>query len=265
MPLLIPDKAGFLRYRPKYTPDEIEELCENAITDVLRKRHSAGSRDNTNPPITDDDLLVLIEKLGADVTEDVDFSSEGSGWIQGETRFHPDKAPSVRIARGLGKNRQRSTKAHEGSHVLTQGDAYADRTNVINWDSAGRVSCGAKEIDQRCRRDGDRNWRERQADHGMGALLVPRGMLASVIGTPNPPKERYAVGSIDAQQLVSRVVSVFDVSIALATFRLRQLRYLVQPRRRKLPFGEPSGSSDFPKIRCDCFLCRAARNELEGR
>src|SRR4051794_12902091 len=153
----IPDKTGRFRERPKYTVDELEVICDREISTVQSQRH-AGDSDRA---VTDNDLTVLLENLGAEVELYAYFSSE-PGWVQGLTDFGREPA-FVRIRRSLNeddryKNRLKSTLAHETGHFLTQKEAYRREGNVLQREFLCRRCHGPMSSDS------THDWSEYQAD-----------------------------------------------------------------------------------------------------
>jgi hypothetical protein len=225
MPLWVPDKTGRFVLRPKYLASEIEQICDDAITDLLTKRHGT-----VRPPITDDDLCVLAESLGADVHLDADLSGT-AGWLQGYTEFPQGCAPRVHIARILNENerhanRRRSTLAHEVGHLLLLGEPYKRPGNVR---SGGGVS----------RHCSVHDWAEWQADHCIGALLMPLSLLEQLIGTRPDVISGLRHPSLSPQGriLTARVARAFAVSIDAARVRLVRVGYLRQLSNRQLVFA----------------------------
>ena len=60
------DNTGRFRQRPHYQSDELEQVCEDAITGFLRERHGKAAF-----PVGTADLTVLIEQAVDDLDNDV--------------------------------------------------------------------------------------------------------------------------------------------------------------------------------------------------
>src|SRR5207245_1361176 len=104
------------RQRPFYPEDDLERICEDAITTFLTERHGA-----VQFPLSTSDLTVLLEQHVADLDNGCDLPEGQDGY----TDFFPHKLPEVRISRRLQQpyleNRLRTTLTHEYGHVLLQG------------------------------------------------------------------------------------------------------------------------------------------------
>jgi hypothetical protein len=171
IPLWVPDNKDYFILRPKYSMEQLDAVCEDAISDILYRRHG-----KVDPPVTDDDLIVLLESSGVEVELDADFSKE-LGWVQGKTEFRTDKATRVSIAKSLSEikscgNRFRFTLGHEWGHVVLLREAYLREGNVRK-EGSWRHVCNP----DMARHKSEHNWAEWQADHCGGALLIPRRLL----------------------------------------------------------------------------------------
>src|ERR1035438_1241450 len=112
----ITDKTGHFKLRPKYSHEDLEEICEAKMSTFLLSRH--GDRDRIP---TEDDLTTFLEALGVDLDLFANFESE-EGWVQGVIDFSPTP-PLVRIRQSLSEdrryvNRYKFTLAHETSHAF---------------------------------------------------------------------------------------------------------------------------------------------------
>jgi hypothetical protein len=225
------DETGRVPLRPHFRPDEIDRECEAMVADFLRRRRGAVAY-----PLSTDDLTVLVEQETADLDLYADLSAEGPD-TEGVTDFFPGQRPRVRIAVALSEgprreHRLRTTLAHELGHV---------RLHDCLWTLDTPAPAA---LNPRCRRatierpDGA-DWLEWQAGYACGAVLMPAGAVARVVGAQPDATGRRAplhAGGTMAGVLVRRVSRTFDVSQVAARVRLLKLGYLApysgRPRSR---------------------------------
>lgn len=226
------DRTGRFPRRPYYTTSELEVECESLLAGFLQSRHDGAF----NPPITTDDLSVLIEHAVDDLDLFADLSSEGAD-VEGVTDFFPNARPRVRIARTLStdprmRNRLRTTLTHELGHVLFHQQMFAGPTTGFLF-----------ELEQtpphsnRCKRDRivdapETDWMEWQAGFACGALLMPKTILQNVVGhfkeEHGIPAGRLCAGAQGAVALIATVADAFEVSREAARVRLLQRQILVE-------------------------------------
>ena len=207
------DTTGRFTGRPVYKKPRIDEFCERTVADFLRNRHGA-----VRYPISDDDLVTMVERETEDLDLYADLDVHGEG-VEGVTIFAPGRKPIVKIsARLTGNpyrvNRFRSTLAHEYGHILL---------HEFLWEDGPPKPVRAARADAF-------DWMEWQADYAMGALLMPRSALADAIaglgGDPIPPR----AGSARGRATISAVGRGFGVSRMAARVRLEQLGHLARER-----------------------------------
>lgn len=238
------DRTGRFRWRPWYSREELDGLCEGRMRRFLRARHGLVSY-----PVSTDDLTLLIEQeadtldLYADLS---DLSREG-GEVEGVTAFVRGRRPRVRIARALSldprrETRLRTTLAHELGHVLLH-NVVGDRDDHLPFvpsDEADAVPipcCTPATMLGMGRTD----WMEWQAGYASGALLMPR-MALRALACPSSEDVtaagRAATGDGYSDHVARRVKEHFLVSEAAAQVRLRQLGYLAHTGLADSPWGD---------------------------
>jgi len=110
------DTTGRFKWRPYYNQEELDNECEQIVSDFLTKKYGA-----IHFPLSTDDLSVLVERDTSDLDLFADLSRDGED-VEGTTDFFLDKKPAVRTARALSLDsskqpRLRTTLAHEYGHV----------------------------------------------------------------------------------------------------------------------------------------------------
>jgi hypothetical protein len=217
---MIPDKTGRFSMRPFWEAAELEQMCEETITGLLRQRYGFD-----RVPVPTEAITVLIERDAGDL----DFASDLSDELYdtfGVTLFFPGRKPTVKIARELWEqrsrnNRLRMTLAHEYGHLLLHTwlyDKYAKSQDPQRcyWKNLHPTS---RVID----------WLEWQAGYAGAALLMPESFMrraAEAYLIERNERRPLAKGSADASSLAQRISLAFDVSVEAATVRLAKLSYL---------------------------------------
>jgi hypothetical protein len=220
------DNSGRFRQRPHYLPNELEEICDDAICTFLRERHGKISF-----PVSTADLTVLIERA----VDDLDSGCELEDGIDGLTDFFPGKKPKVKIAARLQQpyleNRLRTTLTHEHGHVLLHGFLFA-----VEDDLKKLFEGKPEETRNQCHRDtidgGSADWMEWQAGFACGALLMPASELTRIVSAfRNGENLKYSdigVESEAGRQLIGRVMDEFQVSRDAARVRMEQRKILTR-------------------------------------
>ena len=220
------DNSGRFRKRPHYLPDELEQICDDAICTFLRQRHGSVTF-----PVNTADLTVLIEMA----VDDLDSSCELDDGVDGLTEFFPGKRPRVKIAARLQEpyleNRLRTTLTHEHGHVLLHGFLFQ-----IEDDLKKLFDGKPKETRNQCKRDtiegGSSDWMEWQAGFACGALLMPASELARVVmsfrESQNAKYSDIGVDSENGRRLIERVMGEFQVSREAARVRMEQRKILTR-------------------------------------
>jgi hypothetical protein len=199
-----------------------------------------GRNGSRQRPVSDDDLTVYIESLGAELDLDADLANNKE-WHQAYTEFLPGRPPIVRVSRVLAqdirfRNRYRFTLGHEAGHVLALHEASEREGNMLRGDSVWRSSC-SESSSRRIEHD----WLEFQADYCGAVLLMPRWDLEVFIGPRPEPHSgmRHPVRSAAGQTMITEVANHFLTSRDAAKVRLTQTGYLYTPTavpQLRLPF-----------------------------
>jgi hypothetical protein len=233
------DTTGRFAQRPHYDLKELDEECEQIITDFLRAAYGTVVL-----PIPTDALTKLIERDAADLDLYADLSAEGSD-VEGVTNFYVGRKPIVRIAKALSEqewreHRLRTTLTHEYGHVKFHGYLWqmdrSDQGLFPELSYRPSLSCNREAILQAPATD----WMEWQAGYICGSLLMPisslRSVTASVLGVAQLLSPEI-MGTPVAEELIRRVSEEFDVSEEAARVRLTKLGYLTPSTRPPLFSG----------------------------
>jgi len=176
------DVTGRFGQRPHFEPSELDNECEQIITDFLRAAYGKVAF-----PVQTDALTKLIERDAADLDLYADLSAEGRE-TEGVTHFYADRKPKVEIARELSEqpwreHRLRTTLTHEYGHVKFHAHLWqADPTAIELFEDVPRTAS------PRCERSNIINaaatdWMEWQAGYVCGCLLYtspsPRDLSTS--------------------------------------------------------------------------------------
>lgn len=199
------------------------------------------------------DLERLVERhLGAPLDQYADLD-EG---VLGETSFDGDGQCAVRISRALThavddedcppgvRGRWRATLAHEAAHIIlhrrlflapsSQGSLF-DEPRVPRLREVRR--CAASDV-AHTRSVQVSDWREVQANKGMAALLMPRGLFSAltrdVLGTLPGAPLTLSPTAPELSALVERIAREFSVSKHSAAIRLETLGFVRRDGQRPL-------------------------------
>lgn len=228
------------RDRIWYSIDEIESIMDD-------EAHKAGLMPTADKPAVNLDAF-LERHLGATLDQYATLPVD----VLGQTVFEPESPVRVEINADLSGllddsaslsnvGRWRATLAHEAAHILLHRVLFEvplGQNRLFDDEPEGSQTL------MRCLKRnvapgrGGSDWREVQANQGMAALLMPRSLFASIavreraaLGLPAFP---LAAGSVDADRLVSRLASRFDVSRQAAEIRLRTLGLTADPSLQAL-------------------------------
>ncbi len=224
----VKDRSGRFSERPHYDAKELDEECEEIISEFLRRRYRC-----VGYPVATDDLTRLIEEIAGDLDMYADLSMEGAD-VEGVTEFGRGQRPRVRISREISgrpefENRLRTTLTHEFGHAK-----FHDFMFQINAGSS-LFAGTAVQVSAKCKRTSiigapAQDWMEWQAGYVCGAILMPRRPLqealrdyrtASGLGTAV-----FHVGSCEGEALIRAVANQFAVSKEAAKVRLLKLNLL---------------------------------------
>ena len=92
---MIPDKTGRFSMRPYWDVAELERMCEETITGLLRQRYGFD-----RVPVPTEAITLLIERDAAELDVATDLSDEVYDGF-GVTLFYDGRKPTVKIAREL--------------------------------------------------------------------------------------------------------------------------------------------------------------------
>lgn len=224
----VKDQTGRFPQRPHYQPRELDYEYEKIVCNFLQNKYG-----KVKFPISTDDITILIERDTSNLDLFADLSFEGED-IEGATDFFPDKKPAVSIAKDLSlqewsQNRLRTTLTHEYGHV---------KLHAFLWNFSQQKLFADTESEKgpRCRRATILNapktdWMEWQAGYVSGALLIPITTLQDIVQVAFREWRVYnsvEMQSDEAQELIGRIVEMFNVSKDAARVRLSQAGYLAK-------------------------------------
>jgi len=231
----IRDTTGPFAERPYYEPAELDRECESIMVGFLRSIYREAKF-----PVATEDLKKLIERDVDDLDCYADLSEYGAD-VEGVTEFYPGRKPVVKIAAELTEderreNRLRTTLTHEHGHVHFH--AYLFTMNQAQ----GRLFQKARIDRIICKRNTmldapQSDWMEWQAGYVCGALLMPLSYIRCLVSDFLAEHHHFgpiAAGSLNARNLITRVVEAFGVSQEAARVRLLKLNYLGEERGRAL-------------------------------
>lgn len=221
------DLTGRFTQRPHYDPLELDHDCESIVTTFLTKKYGSATF-----PVKTDDLVAMIEEETDDLDLYADLSSE-PGEVQGVTDFFRGKKPRVQISKILTedshrKNRLRTTLAHEFGHVKFHNFLW--QLDMVPPELPGMSANPSP----RCNRDsilhaGEQDWMEWQAGYVSGALLIPKGQLAKLVGDYVSKRKIFLPvldSSHDGTEIIAIVSASFEVSKDAARVRLLKLNHI---------------------------------------
>jgi Zn-dependent peptidase ImmA (M78 family) len=233
------DATGRFGQRPHFEPVELDNECEQIITDFLRDLYG-----HVAFPVQTDALTKLIERDAADLDLYADLSTDRRE-VEGVTHFYADRKPRVEIARELSEqprreHRLRTTLTHEYGHVKFHAHLWqADPAAIDMFEDRPRPP------EPRCERNNIINaaasdWMEWQAGYVCGAILMPRSALRRIAlqALSEQGIEGAAiVGTASAQLLETAVAVAFDVSGEAARVRMLKLGFLTDGSRGRSLFA----------------------------
>ncbi len=226
----VKDRTGRFRERPHYEPEELDETCEEIISDFLRRHHGG-----VHFPVATDDLARLIEEFAEDLDSYADLTDEGPE-VEGVTEFLPGGRPRVRISKEISgrpgfENRLRTTLTHEFGHVRFHDFMFQIRA------SDSLFSTMAIQASTKCNRlsimgASQQDWMEWQAGYVCGAILMPRRPLQDAVRgyrtIGDVGSAVLSVGSTEGEALIREVAERFAVSREAARVRLLKLNLIAE-------------------------------------
>lgn len=235
------------RYRHKdgderiwITPNEIENL----MSDELIK---AGLMPELGDPVVD--LPTFVEQH---LKAEFDPYAPLDSTVLGETEFRVGAKPKVSINKDLTGaaldddesqpgilGRWRATVAHEATHVIVHRCLFnlnEDQGSLFAELEASELKPEVKHLQRCLKRDvlfrgsGTSDWREIQANMGMGALLMPKALFVAAFRREmqNLSLDRVDKGSAVVSTLVGRLATRFKVSKQATGIRFETLELLSQ-------------------------------------
>lgn len=218
--------------RPHFSEAEVQQRVDAAIATCFHD-------DRPSFPIGDNDLDLLVDSVTSHYDPQADLRGHLGADVEGVTIFRPGEKARVKISNQLMDNtyrlRRRMTIAHEVGHVLLHCELYGEnRTLDLFSDSAerGRVYCKQATMLPGV------DWMEWQASYAGGVLLMPSGAIRDAMAELRGNKIEHPVypDEPEAQTIVRRIASIFEVSIDAAKVRLMQTGFIEQHRSiQRLP------------------------------
>jgi hypothetical protein len=202
------------------TDTALEELAEVEL-------HRAGLMPKQPHPVNID--AFIEQHLGVKL----DYAADLEPGILGLTELKAGAKPSIRISRDLTDaalevdqysgtlGRWRATLAHEAAHVLLHGFLF--ELNLEQEALFDEAPAGDARLFRCLKRDvvfarGGHDPREVQANKGMAALLMPKGLFGAAARDMAP--------SMDEESLMVEIARTFEVSRQAGRIRLQTLGFL---------------------------------------
>lgn len=214
-----------------YEPSEIDTIMVSELVSA-----------KLMPKADTDDLAVDVERfVQSHLKLRLDQYAELESHVLGITEFCKGESPKVSINRDLTGSaldeedatpgligRWRATVAHEAAHVLLHGHLYEVdpmQRGLFRSDAAPTpnqlLRCLKRDVGYRQQPS---DWREVQANMGMGALLMPKPVFVKAarhaIEAIGIVDNAIQAGSVEHTQLVDQLAQRFSVSRQAARIRL---------------------------------------------
>lgn len=212
-----------------YEPSEIEAIVTAELVSA-----------RLMPKSDDDDLTVDVERfVESHLNLRLDQYAELDSHILGVTDFRPGEKPKVSINRDLTGSaldeedatpglvgRWRATVAHEAAHVLLHRHLYEIdpmQRGLFSLNSAQTrvVTCLKRDVGYQQQPS---DWREVQANMGMGAILMPKPIFVQAarkaLLLAGLEENAVVAGSRAHTLLVDQLAELFSVSKQAARIRL---------------------------------------------
>lgn len=218
-----------------FNPGEIDDL----MVDELRKA-------NLFPDSSQEDLSVDIEAFVETYLRlPFDLSAALDTDVLGVTEFVPGRSPKISINRDLTGSvldtedvtpgmvgRWRATVAHEASHVLLHRILFEVDERQLGLFPKPEVGDKPEHLMRCLKRDVGferpvSDWREVQANMGMGALLMPKPVFLGAFDQEREKlqaTERVVSNSSKHERLIARLAQRFTVSRQASRIRLTTLK-----------------------------------------
>lgn len=210
-------KSGPFVEQPYYTPDEVETIC----SDELQK---LGFYPSDPSPIRIDRFIE--KRFNLQVT----YEDLPNGLL-GFTSFGPKGVEEIVITRALdeegtrpAERRLRTTLAHEAGHGLLHAYLFALGPRPDSLFGDGLAKDEPKIL---CRDDGVKyRWWEFQANMAMGALLLPKPLVATAVDRHLEPQGMLGLPVLPAGRrdaAVRELADIFEVNPVVVRIRLDAL------------------------------------------
>jgi hypothetical protein len=188
---------------------------------------------------------------------DLDQYAPLGGKVLGETRFEPGKRPKILINEALTKaaidtedavawvrSKWRMTMSHEATHVLLHKSLFPANKNqqtlfALEDESADDGRHGVyQHLERSEEQRGPVDWREVQANKGMAALLMPKGLFLTLFESERVrlglDSDSLLEGSPETRRLAKALGGLFDVSVQSVEIRLKELNVLARAGQVRL-------------------------------
>lgn len=208
-------------------------------------------------PTVENPVVDIESFVERNIDADLDQYSPLPGHVLGEARFEPGKRPKILINERLTvaavdtedavawlRSKWRMTMAHEATHVLlhrslfpadtNQGTLFALEDEPVNDGRHGTY----QHLERNEGRRGLVDWREVQANNGMAALLMPKGLFLTLSESERErlgfTRESLLEGATETYRLAKALGGLFDASTESVQIRLRELNMLATPGQGRL-------------------------------
>jgi hypothetical protein len=204
-----------------------------------------------NPAV---DIESLVERH---VDADFDQYAPLPDNVLGEARFEPGERPKILISENLTRaamdtedappwcrSKWRMTLAHEATHVLLHRNLFpADKGQGMLFALDDETSDDGRHgtyqhLERNEVRRGPVDYREVQANKGMAALLMPKGLFLTLCDSERQrlgfEPDSLLEGATETYQLAKALGGLFDVSTESVQIRLKELNLLATPGQVRL-------------------------------
>jgi hypothetical protein len=219
-------KGGPFKERPYFELDDIERIC----SDELR---SLGLLPAEPAPVR---IERFIERRFAVTPVYEDLPDE----VLGFSEFGPKGVQAIVLSRALAEDestaaarRVSTTLAHEAGHGLLHAHLFvlgAPQSGIFGTEVTGpKILCRTASLPTVAtgRNKYDGQWWEFQANQAIGALLLPRHLVAKavkpILVSVGTLGVAYRIKPEDREKAAALVAEIFDVNPAVARIRLHEL------------------------------------------
>ncbi len=231
--------TGPFTERPFFKPEEIEQMCSDALWEAGLYPAAPGS--------------VRIDRfLEKRFRVQIEYDELPDG-VLGYTEFGLGGVQRIVVSRALeeegttsAERRIRTTLAHEGGHGLMHAHLFALRHDTqalfggeVNPDRP-RILCRGESIaagSRIPRGSYDGKWWEYQANAAIGALLLPRSLVLQCLESMLQSTGAIGRRSLDAghrEEAIRRLAEMLEVNPAAARIRIDEMFPLADERQLTL-------------------------------